>query len=439
MKRLFNRRDKDRASRPAATASVSDKESASACSEQAHTHTDASNGLLSPYTAPVSRKRSLFFGSARGPTKLVQSSHSSSDAGSNTLTSRSTSGSSDASSSLVSTPIDEPMSPLGTETPLTEGKSWPNTWTSSLGKAKAAKAQQMQQKQTPIKPSPASSSSFANVLRSRVVGGRPQIPRVSIESSIDSEDESDNSSWDEIHPNEASRSRKTLRVPASGQRQQSPSSRRTVFGGAVTSSPLTRETSKALANLHALTLDALVPPTSAPPLVQTTSSVPFPRSSNKVHLHPGIFGAIHVQHSPLHAEIFRKRLLRRIERRILTASEQASIQALANRSAKPRDANKRRLPAAEETYEDSKAVGGGWSKGMKRWAMRPCFEERVVMWKPHASGIVRCAVEKDSRCGVAALEFSEGAEALAGLHRQNELPPPPSGKLHFLHIARMGY
>ncbi|KAG8768265.1 hypothetical protein FRC16_007101, partial [Serendipita sp. 398] len=30
------------------------------------------------------------------------------------------------------------------------------------------------------------------------------------------------------------------------------------------------------------------------------------------------------------------------------------------------------------------------------------------------------------RWGVAALEFSEGAEALAGLHRQNELPPPPS-------------
>ncbi|CAG7848267.1 SubName: Full=Related to proteophosphoglycan ppg4-Leishmania braziliensis {ECO:0000313/EMBL:CCA67025.1} [Serendipita indica DSM 11827] len=429
MKRLFGRRDKDKAVRTSATESATEKETTSAHNEQPQTHTDAANGFLSPYTAPVARKRSLFFGSARGPTKSVQGSHSGSDAGSNTLTTRSTSGSSDASSSLVSTPIDEPLTPLGTETPPTETKSWPNPWASSLGKAKASRALQTTQQQQPVKPSPAasSSSSFTNALRSRVTASRTQtIPRVSVESSADSEEESDDSSWDEIHPNEITRPRKTLRIPASGQRQQSPNSRRTVFGGAVTSSPLTRETSKALANLHALTLDALVPPTSAPPLVQTPSAVPFPRSSNKVHLHPAIVNIIHAQHSPLHMEILRKRLLRRIERRVLTATEQSSIQPLATRSAKPRDANKRRLPAAEETYEDSKAVGGGWSKGMKRWAMRPCFEERVVVWKPHASGVIARSVERDNRCGVAALEFSEGAEALAGLHRQNELPPPPS-------------
>ncbi|KAG8797170.1 hypothetical protein FRC17_007828 [Serendipita sp. 399] len=63
---------------------------------------------------------------------------------------------------------------------------------------------------------------------------------------------------------------------------------------------------------------------------------------------------------------------------------------------------------------------------MKRWAMRPCFEERVVVWKAASAGIIVSPVQRDSRMGVAALEFSEGAEALAGLHRQNELPPPPS-------------
>jgi hypothetical protein len=60
--------------------------------------------------------------------------------------------------------------------------------------------------------------------------------------------------------------------------------------------------------------------------------------------------------------------------------------------------------------------------------MRPCFEERVMVWKPHVSGLIVTPVQRDGRCTVAALEFSEGAEALAGLHRQNELPPPPSGK-----------
>lgn len=66
---------------------------------------------------------------------------------------------------------------------------------------------------------------------------------------------------------------------------------------------------------------------------------------------------------------------------------------------------------------------------MKKWAMRPCFEERVVVWSADAMGqLVRAPVTRVSLLGVAELELSEGAEALAGLHRQNELPPPPSGE-----------
>lgn len=66
---------------------------------------------------------------------------------------------------------------------------------------------------------------------------------------------------------------------------------------------------------------------------------------------------------------------------------------------------------------------------MKRWALRPCFEERVVVYSAGEDGRVSTVpVERDARAAVAALEFSEGAEALAGLHRQNELPPPPAGQ-----------
>jgi hypothetical protein len=66
---------------------------------------------------------------------------------------------------------------------------------------------------------------------------------------------------------------------------------------------------------------------------------------------------------------------------------------------------------------------------MKQWAMRPCFEERVVVWSVDATGqLAHAPVLRVSLLGVAELEFSEGAEALAGLHRQNELPPPPSGE-----------
>lgn len=66
---------------------------------------------------------------------------------------------------------------------------------------------------------------------------------------------------------------------------------------------------------------------------------------------------------------------------------------------------------------------------MKKWALRPCFEDRVVVWSVDAtSHLERAPVSRSSLLGIAELEFSEGAEALAGLHRQNELPPPPSGE-----------
>jgi hypothetical protein len=326
----------------------------------------------------------------------------------------------------MSTPTDEQITPYVSETGA-DTKPW-QSWMGSMNKIKS-------------KNSGLPSSSFSNVSRP-TVPATVSLARVSIadESSEDEKsEESTASSWEQIHPedvvgNNKSRGRRAIRSPgASGRRQLTPHSKqaqaRSVFGGRAVAAPITKQTSKALANLQALTIDALVPSTCAPPLVQTSSSVPFPRSANRIQtIHNSFVGTSHQQHSPLHTEILRKRLLRRIELRVLTEPEQESIQLLATRPPRPRNVDRRKLPAAEETYEDSKAVGGGWSKGMKRWAMRPCFEERVVVWKPHAAGLSIAPVQRDARCSVAALEFSEGAEALAGLHRQNELPPPPSGK-----------
>jgi hypothetical protein len=73
---------------------------------------------------------------------------------------------------------------------------------------------------------------------------------------------------------------------------------------------------------------------------------------------------------------------------------------------------------------------------MKKWAMRAPFEERVVEWARRDGKVTASAVKRDGRLRVPPLEFSEGAEALAGLHRQNELPPPPSGKSYLcIHIT----
>ena len=424
MKRLFSRREKDRPARngPALASTVTSV-------QEEDTSTVKTNGLLAPSMPGVTRRKSSFFLTVMGSSKsTIQSSQSGSDAGSLPPTARSISGSSDASSSFMSTPIDERVTPATSQTP-SDTKPWPS-WIGSISKGKSRETNP-----------PA--SSFANALRPVIGTTKPPI-RTAIpdDTSDDNDDASESeeshaSSWDDLNNdpdvvvNRKSRGRS--RTPASGRRQPTPHSKqaqaRAVFGTRATAAPITKETSKALANLQALTIDALVPPTCAPPLVQTSSSVPFPRSSNRVQT----VATSQRQYSALHTEILRKRLLRRIERRALTETEQESIRVLAKRAPRPRNADQRKLPAAEETYEDSKSVGGGWSKGMKRWAMRPCFEERVVVWIAQPTGVTVCTVQRDSRCSVAALEFSEGAEALAGLHRQNELPPPPSGK-HFLFV-----
>ena len=182
-----------------------------------------------------------------------------------------------------------------------------------------------------------------------------------------------------------------------------------------------QELSVAIANLRAITLNSLQSTShTTAPLVQSQSSPQFPRSSNLVN---------HFSPLPLMCvEVHKKRLLKRLESCKLDRLEQMSILPFSTR-AHAREKATRTLSTSEETMAVSKAVGGGWSRGMKQWAMRPCFEERVVVWFMDATDqLVRTSASRISPLGVAELEFSEGAEALAGLHRQNELPPPPSGK-----------
>jgi len=424
--RLFGRRDKDKTPRNGPVLSPTSVAASLESGEEPQSAIgNKMGGLLAPSTSGMSRKKSSFFLSVLSPSRSAAPSfQSSSENGSAPLTTSSVSGSSDTSSSFASTPNDDPVTPYVSETG-TDTRTW-QSWMGSISRGKFKSMT-----------TAASSSSFSNVPRSTVPVSSLARVLIADESSEegDSEESTVSSSDEKSHDAKSrkSRARRTIRTPAPGRQQPTPhlkqAQARSVFGGSAVAVPITKETSRALANLQALTIDALVPPTCAPPLVQSSSSVPFPRSSNRIQTTQGLLvGTGHRQHSPLHTEILRKRLLRRIERRQLTETEQESVRVLANRAPRPRNADKRKLPAAEETYEDSKAVGGGWSKGMKRWATRPCFEERVVVWKLHATGTLVTPVQRDSRCSVAALEFSEGAEALAGLHRQNELPPPPSGK-----------
>ena len=221
------------------------------------------------------------------------------------------------------------------------------------------------------------------------------------------EDDASNTSWSDLAGGDGlfpSPSATTLRPALIQQRPRPP-----------------QELSRAIANLRAITLNSLQSAShTTSPLVQSQSSPQFPRSSNLVNRFPPL---------PLMCvEVHKKRLLKRLESRKLERLEQLSILPFSTR-AHTRNKAIRSLSTSEETMAVSKAVGGGWSRGMKQWALRPCFEERVVVWTVDATDhLVRALVSRSSLLGVAELEFSEGAEALAGLHRQNELPPPPSGK-----------
>ena len=234
------------------------------------------------------------------------------------------------------------------------------------------------------------------------------------------EDDTSNASWSDLAGGDGLfPSAKTLRPAFVQQRPRPP-----------------QELSKAIANLRAITLNSLqsVSHTTSP-LVQSQSSPQFPRSSNLVNRFLPL---------PLMCvEVHKKRLLKRLESRKLDRLEQTSVLPFSTR-AHTRNKAVRTLSTSEETMVVSKAVRGGWSCGMKKWALRPCFEDRVVVWSVDAtSHLVRAPVSRSSLLGVAELEFSEGAEALAGLHRQNELPPPPSGEwifyftLYFLIVDRL--
>ena len=296
-----------------------------------------------------------------------------------------TSQSSDASSS-VRTPSDyEPLEDAQNK------KSWVSWMASASGKKRRKQSPEGNQR-------PAVSDVFPK--------SRPLPAPTAVDDTTSEEDDTSDVSWSDLAGGDRLFPSATTLSPAFAQHRPRPPP---------------KELSKAIANLHAITINSLQsPPHTTPPLVQSQSSPQFPRSSNLVNHFP-----------PLHltrAEVHRKRLLRRLEGRKLDRLEQASILPFSTRI-HTRKKPTRTLSISEESMAASKAVGGGWSRGMKKWAMRPCFEERVVVWSVDATYQLVCApVSRTSSFGVADLEFSEGAEALAGLHRQNELPPPPSGE-----------
>lgn len=157
----------------------------------------------------------------------------------------------------------------------------------------------------------------------------------------------------------------------------------------------------ARANTRTMIMNSLVHPRTSPPLFQSADAITFPRTSH---------GSQRLRHrETLESELHKKSLLARLAR--LSPSEESSIAPLAS---KP-------IPRSLQTHHNfqddvfplvnSVALH---SSGLEKWVSRPCFEDRLQLWTRSDSGeIIRTRIP-GSHLGVAALEFSESLELLAG-------------------------
>ncbi|KDQ12743.1 hypothetical protein BOTBODRAFT_56548 [Botryobasidium botryosum FD-172 SS1] len=171
-------------------------------------------------------------------------------------------------------------------------------------------------------------------------------------------------------------------------------------------------------NLLAVTMSGLSCQISSHPLMFNPSLPLFPRSVNP-HSTTSHAASSHLVH------MLKSHVVQRLEgapSRPLTRAEELSIRAFGTRPPRPLPARRATRLTEEEAIQ---RIGGnaGWSRGLKRWAERPCFEERVLVWIPDEFGGLDCSkVMASSRSAVAALEFSDGLEALSGLTGFLEAP-----------------
>ncbi|KAG1815493.1 uncharacterized protein BJ212DRAFT_221669 [Suillus subaureus] len=163
---------------------------------------------------------------------------------------------------------------------------------------------------------------------------------------------------------------------------------------------------------------------SCPPLLDIPHNTPFPRSCLRVG---------HVRcRDTLESKMHKAVLLSTLES--LSPSEERSLAPLGSRpvtlvkEAPVHDPDIDRWPKAQFLRSNSEGLGN--------WVARPCYEDRVLVWtRQEPSGQIVTSSISGSQFGVAALEFSEPLQILAGIddgfdpsaELQPELSRPPSG------------
>ncbi|KAI9001037.1 hypothetical protein BD414DRAFT_20641 [Trametes punicea] len=166
------------------------------------------------------------------------------------------------------------------------------------------------------------------------------------------------------------------------------------------------------AYLLALTSNNLRPPFAPPPLLHVPGCPLFPRSCNPTRTLPYA--------DSLESAMHRKRLQRRLQHGDLSPSEKRFIASFAGRRTVLRERLSLQLDDNAVDYRHVKSA----SAGLKKWADRPCFEDRVQVLLAenvpvsNADEPAWTRVAPATGFGVAALEYSVTLELLAGLYEE---------------------
>ena len=168
----------------------------------------------------------------------------------------------------------------------------------------------------------------------------------------------------------------------------------------------------AKANFRTLLRNSLVPVPSHPPLVDVSSVGRFPRSSG-----------MHVQSQripTLESVMHTRKMLQRLERGNPSAADMQFIASLGKRKVAARKGSDRRFDDDMASFTAMRV--GYHSRGLRLWALRPCFEQRFLVWKPDAEGeVVPTQVMGVGRgLAVLDLEVSEWLDATAGLMHDDQ-------------------
>jgi len=167
----------------------------------------------------------------------------------------------------------------------------------------------------------------------------------------------------------------------------------------------------------------LQPPFSPPPLLFVPGQPVFPRSCN-------FRRSLYTQES-MESRLHRARILRCLDSQDITRAQERSIVSLGTRTAVM---TKRPSLCLDDDAVPDTFQSRTFSQGLQRWAMRPCFEDRMEVWALEEGNLL-CTRVAGPGFGVAAIEISEHIDVLAGaICEESDLDLPPSNSSDSMNI-----